>query len=126
MWIITNYGKVLKRDGNTKPSYLSPEKPVKNKQLEFRALYEQLTGSGSRKEYGTVDCHPVYLTFHRAHHEKHQAALSDKLEPRLLGDVSTSDADDTVQMAESQEEELKILWIRVKRESEKAGLKLNY
>ena len=86
-----------------------------------------MTGSGSRKEYRTVDRHPVYLTFHRAHHEKRQAALSYKLEPRLLGDVSTtSDADDTIQMAESQEEELQILLVRVKRESEKAGLKLNY
>ena len=33
-------------------------------------------------------------------------------------------ADDTILMAES-EEELKSLWIRVKEESEKAGLKLN-
>ena len=29
-------------------------------------------------------------------------------------------------MAESEEEELKILLIRVKKESEKVGLKLNY
>ena len=33
-------------------------------------------------------------------------------------------ADDTTLMAES-EEELKSLWVRVKEESEKAGLKLN-
>ena len=45
----------------------------------------------------------------------------------MLGEISTtSDADDTILMAESEEEELKILLIRVKKESEKVGLKLNY
>ena len=48
-----------------------------------------------------------------------------KLESRLLGEISiTSDnADDTTLMAES--EELKSLLMKVKRESEKVGLKLN-
>ena len=45
----------------------------------------------------------------------------------MLGEISTtSDADDIILMAESEEEELKILLIRVKKESEKVGLKLNY
>ena len=49
-----------------------------------------------------------------------------KLESRLPGEISiTSDnADDTILMAES-EEELKSLLMKVKMESEKAGLKLN-
>ena len=48
-----------------------------------------------------------------------------KLESRLPGEISiTSDADDTTLMAES-EEELKSLWMKVKEESEKVGLKLN-
>ena len=48
-----------------------------------------------------------------------------KLESRLLGEISiTSDADDTTLMAES-EEELKSLLMKVKEESEKVGLKLN-
>ena len=34
-------------------------------------------------------------------------------------------ADDTTHMAESEEEELKSLLMKVKKESEKAGLKLN-
>ena len=48
-----------------------------------------------------------------------------KLESRLLGEISiTSDiADDTILMAES--EELKSLLMKVKEESEKAGLKFN-
>ena len=49
-----------------------------------------------------------------------------KLESRLLGEISiTSDiADDTILMAES-EEELTSLLMKVKEESEKAGLKFN-
>ena len=48
-----------------------------------------------------------------------------KLESRLLGEISiTRYADDITLMAES-EEELKSLLIKVKEESEKAGLKLN-
>ena len=48
-----------------------------------------------------------------------------KLESRLLGEINNlGSADDTTLMAES-EEELKILLMKVKEESEKVGLKLN-
>ena len=52
--------------------------------------------------------------------------MKHKLESRLPGEISiTSDTPiDTPLMAES-EEELKSLLIKVKEESEKAGLKLN-
>ena len=52
--------------------------------------------------------------------------MKHKLESRLPGEISiTSDvADDTTLMAES-EEELESLLMKVKEESEKAGLKLN-
>ena len=48
-----------------------------------------------------------------------------KLESRLSGEISTTsdNADDTTLLAES--EELKNLLMKVKEESEKAGLKLN-
>ena len=50
--------------------------------------------------------------------------IKHKLESRLLGEISiNSDADDTILMAES-EEELKSLLMKVKEKSEKAGLKL--
>ena len=51
--------------------------------------------------------------------------MKHKLESKLLGEISiTSDnADDTTLMAES--EELKSLLMKVKKESEKAGLKFN-
>ena len=53
--------------------------------------------------------------------------MNHKLESRLWGAGDANNliyADDTTQMAES-EEELKSLLMRVKEESEKAGLKLN-
>ena len=51
--------------------------------------------------------------------------MKPKLESRLPEEISvTSDADDTILMAES-EEELKTFLMKVKEESEKVGLKLN-
>ena len=51
--------------------------------------------------------------------------MKHKLESRLLGEISiTLDTDDSTLMAEN-EEELKSLLMKVKEESEKAGLKLN-
>ena len=52
--------------------------------------------------------------------------MNHKLESRLPGEISTNlrYADDSTFMAESKEE-LKNLLVKVKKESEKAGLKLN-
>ena len=52
--------------------------------------------------------------------------MKHKLESRLLGEllINLRYADDTTLMAESREE-LKSLLMKVKEESEKAGLKLN-
>ena len=49
--------------------------------------------------------------------------MKHKLESRLLGEISIT-SDDTTLMAEI-EEELKSLLVKVKEETEKAGLKLN-
>ena len=52
--------------------------------------------------------------------------MNHKLESKLLGEISTTSGmqNDTTLMAES-EEELKSLLMKVKEESEKAGLKFN-
>ena len=51
--------------------------------------------------------------------------MKQKLETRLLGEISiTSDMQITPPLAES-EEELKSLLMKVKKESEEVGLKLN-
>ena len=49
-----------------------------------------------------------------------------KLESRLLGEISiTSDMQMTPPLWQKSEEEIKSLLMKVKEESEKAGLKLN-
>ena len=52
--------------------------------------------------------------------------MKQKLESRLLGEISiTSDMQMTPTFMAESEEELKSLLMKVKKESEKAGLKLN-
>ena len=82
------------RDGNTKPLYLSPEKPVCR--LRSKSLgpgTEQRTGSKLGKEYvKAVYCHPAYLTYMQSTSCKMPGWMKNKLESRLLGEISiTSD-----------------------------------
>ena len=96
---------------------------VRKRQLE---LDMEQTSSKSGKEYvKTVYCHPAYLTYMQSTSwemlgwMKH---ILDKIAGRNINNLWY--ADDTTLMAES-EEELKSLLMKVKKESEKAGLKLN-
>ena len=85
------------------------------------------TGSKSGKEYiKAVYCHPAYLTYTQGASCEMLGWMKHKLESRLLGEllINLRYADDTTLMAES-EEELKSLLMKVKEESEKAGLNLN-
>ena len=78
------------------------------------------------KEYiKAAYCHPAYLTYIQSTSWETLGWRKHKLESRLPGEISiTSDMQiDTTLMAES-EEELKNLLMKVKEESEKAGLKL--
>ena len=97
---------------------------VKKQQLE--PDMEQWTGSKLGKAYDkVVYCHPTYLTYMQSTSWETLGWMKHKLESRLLGDINNLRyADDTTRMAES-EEELKSLFMKVKEESEKAGLKLN-
>ena len=78
------------------------------------------------KEYfKTVYHHPAYLTYIKVHNGKcwlHGSQAGIKIAGRNSSNLRF--ADDTTLMAES-EEELKSLLMKVKEESEKAGLKLN-
>ena len=95
---------------------------VKKQQLELNM--EQQTGSKLGKEYiKAVYCHPAYLTYMQSTSWtpcKMLVKMNHKLESRLpRRNINTLRyADDTTQMAES-EEELKNLVMRVKEESEK-------
>jgi len=98
---------------------------VKKQQLELDM--EQQTGSKLGKEYiKAVYCHPAYLTYIQSISCEMPGWMKHKLESRLLGKISVTsgaDAGDTTLTAER--EELKSLLMKVKEESEKAGLKLN-
>ena len=97
---------------------------VRKQQLELNM--EQQTGSKLGKEYvKAIYCHPASLTYMQSTSGETLGWMKHKLGSRLPGEISiTSDnADDTTLMAES--EELKSLLMKVKKESEKAGLKFN-
>ena len=97
---------------------------VRKQQLELDM--EQQTGSKSGKEYvKAIYCHLAYLTFMQSTSCEMPGWMKHKLESRLPGRNINNlrYADDITLMAES-EEELKSL-LKVKEESEKAGLKLN-
>ena len=97
---------------------------IKKQQLELDM--EQQTGSKLGKEYvKAVYCHPAYLTQMQSTSCKNavldEAQTGIKISGRNISNLRY--ADDITLMAESKE--LKSLLIKVKEESEKAGLKLN-
>ena len=84
---------------------------------------EQQTGSKLGKEYiKAVYCNPAILTYMQSISCEMLGWMKHKLESRLPGEISRL-PDDTTLMAESKEE-LKSLLMKVKEESEKAGIKL--
>ena len=87
---------------------------------------EQLTGSKLGKEYNkAVHCHPTYLTYIQNTSWEILGWMNNKLELKLPAEISaTWNAHDTTLLVES-EEYLKSLFMKLKEESEKAGLKLN-
>ena len=89
---------------------------------------EQRTGSKSGKIYiEAVYCHLVYLTYMQNTSCKMPGCMKHKQAEIKFAGKNINNlryADDTILTAES-EEELKRLLMKVKGESEKAGLKLN-
>ena len=98
------------------------------KKQQLKPDVEQWTGSKLGKEYvEAVYCHPAYLTYTQHTSSEINTRLNEtqagiKIAGRNINNFRY--ADDTTLMAES-EEELKRLLMKVKGESEKAGLKLN-
>ena len=99
---------------------------IKKQQLE--PDMEQWTGLKLGKEYvKAVYCHPAYLTSMQSSTSYEMLGwMKHKLESRWSRKISiTSDKQmSTTLMAESKEE-LKSLLMKMKKESEKVGLKLN-
>ena len=62
---------------------------VKKQQLELDM--EQWTGSELGKEYiEAIYCHPAYLTYMQSTSREISGWMKHKLEPRLLGEISTT------------------------------------
>ena len=85
---------------------------------------EKLSGSKLGKEYDkAVYCHPTYSTSVQSTSYKMLDWMNHRLESRLPGEISTtSDMQMNPTLMAESEEELRSLLIRVKAESEKAGL----
>ena len=97
---------------------------VRKQQLELDM--EQQTGSKQEKEHvKAIYYHPAYSTSMQSTSWETLGWKKHKLESRLPGEINNLRyADGTTLMAEN-EEELKSLLMKVKKESEKVGLKLN-
>ena len=98
---------------------------LKKQQLELDM--EQWTGFKSGMEYvKAINCYPAYLTYMQSTSCEMPGWMNHKLKLRLPGKNinNLKYADDTTLKVES-EKKLKSLLMKVKEESEKAGLKLN-
>ena len=94
---------------------------VRKQQLELDM--EKQTGSKLGKEYvKSVLCHSAYLTYMQSTSWEMLDWMKHKIAGRNINNLRY--ADDTTLMGES-EEKLKTLFMKVKEESEKVGLKLN-
>ena len=127
VWITANCGKFWKRwkYQTTWPASWEICVQVKKQQLELDM--EQQTGSKLGREYiKAVYCHPAFFNFYAEHIMWNAGLHEGQAEIEIVGRNINNlrCADDTTLMAES-EEELKSLLMKVKEESEKAGLKLN-
>ena len=98
---------------------------VRKQQLELDMEQQQI-GSKLGKEYvKAVYCHPAYLTYIKYiiwNSGLDETQTGIKIARRSINNLRY--ADDTTLMAEI-EEEIKSLLMKVKEDSEKAGLKLN-
>ena len=124
--ITTNCGKFFKRWEYQTTLRASWEICIQVKKQQLEPDMKQQTGSTLKKEYvKSVYCHPAYLTYVQSTSCRSVDWMKHKLELRLRGEMNNLRyAEDTTLMAES-EEELKSLLMKVKEESEKAGLKLS-
>ena len=89
---------------------------------------EQQTGSKLEKEFvKAAYFHPAYLTYMQSTSCEMLGWMKHKLESTLPGEIwITSDTQIHRYTLMAESKELKSLWIKVKEESEKSGLKLKH
>ena len=116
-----------KRDGNTRPPDLPPEKPYASQEAIVRTGH----GTTDRFQIGKGVCQGctmpaclfnLYAEYIMRNTGLEEAQAGIKITRRNINNLRY--ADDTTLMTES-EEELKSLFMKVKEESEKVGLKFN-
>ena len=89
--IVTDHGKLLKRQEYQTILPVSWETYLWVKKQYLEHCMEQLTGSGLRKEYDkAVYCHPVYLTYTQSISREMLGWMSRKLQSRLPGEIPTA------------------------------------
>ena len=113
------------KDWNTRPSYLPPKKPVcRSKSSSYNRTWNNnfKIGKGAHQGYMSPCLFNLYAGFIVRNARLDEAQAGIKIARRNINNLKY--ADDSTLMAES-EEKLKSLLIKVKEESEKAGLKLN-
>ena len=125
VWITTNRGKFLKRWEYQTTRTASWETCMQVKKQPLKLDMEQQTGSKLRKKYiKAAYCNPAYLTYMQSTSWEKLGFIQAGIKMAARNINNLRYANDTTLMAES-EEELKSLLMKVKEESEKAGLKLN-
>ena len=97
---------------------------IRKQQLE--PDMEEQIGSNLGKEYiKAVYCHPAYLTYMQSTSCKMLGWMKHKLESRLPGEISITPDMQMTPLYGRKRRRTKSLLMKVKEESEKAGLKLN-
>ena len=126
VWLTINCGKFWKRWEYQITWLASWDTYMQVRKQQSELDMEQQTGSKLGKEFmKAVYCHHAYLTYMQNTSCKMPGWMNHKLESRLLREISiTSDMQMTPPLWQKAEE-LKSLLMKVKEESEKAGLKLN-
>ena len=118
--------KILKELEYQSTLPVSWETCIQDKKWQLEPDLEQLTGSKLGKEYfKVVYCHPAYLASMQRHHVKCQAEWSEVKSEDYLEKYQQSQICRWYHSNGRSEEELKSLWMKVKEESVKTGLKLN-
>ena len=126
VWITINCGKFYKRWEYQPTLPVSWETCIPDKKQQLELNMEQQTGSKSGKKYvKSVYCHPAYLTSIQSTSWETLGWMKHKLESRLPGEISITSDMQMIPPQWQKAEELKSLLMKVKEESEKAGLKVN-
>ena len=95
-------------------------------EVTVRTEHETTDRFKTGKEYDqAVYCHPAYLNFMQSTSREMPGWMNNKLESRLPTEISTTSEMQCYHSKAESEEELKSLLIKVKENSEKAGVKVN-